>query len=323
MAVDRERAGDSEPVNAGRISSAPAAPAFTLSNRTVGAMFKREQDGGLRGVLVDARVGAFLGRRRMLQRQPDRDEMIAALERELADAPGTPDGWTAVAVRLNGFNAADIKRMPTRMTVEQLRQTRAAVERDLAGWPAQRSILDALDDAAAAKGSHLRPQSSTIWAAYTQVSYAKWQGEENKNKVWEFVGGSVGQGFEGENTCATRVSYAFNYGGFPIRGAKPGWSYYNKPSVDYKGTKGDGKSYIVSAPYMAEFLTAKWGPPDAKFKAGAAGNAEAKAFEGTLKSGQVAVFAGPHHSGLIKQGYADAYVFTDPGVMPAVAWILP
>ncbi|HEU5213243.1 MAG TPA: T6SS effector amidase Tae4 family protein [Gaiellaceae bacterium] len=320
MAVDRERAADSEPVDAGRL---PSAAASALGNRTVGALLRRRQDGGFRGLLIDPRVGRLLSRR-MLQRDVDRDEMIAALERELADAPGKPDGWTAVAVRLNGFNAADIKRMAaTRMTVEQLRATRAAVERDLAGWPGQRTILDALDDAAASKGSHLRPQSSTIWAAYTQVSYDKWRGEENRNKVWEFVGGSVGSGFAGQNTCATRVSYAFNYGGFPIRGAKSGWSYLNNPGVDYKGTKGDGKSYIVSAPYMAEFLTAKWGPPDAKFKAGAAGNADAKAFEGTLKTGQVAVFAGPHHSGLIKQGYADAYLFTDPDVMPAVAWTLP
>ena len=70
---------------------------------------------------------------------------------------------------------------------------------------------------------------------------------------------------------------------------------------------------------MATFLTAKCGEPDASLKT----NDEAKAFEATLAPGQVAVFAGPHHAGLFKQGYSDAYVKTDPGVMPVVAWRLP
>jgi hypothetical protein len=42
-----------------------------------------------------------------------------------------------------------------------------------------------------------------------------------------------------------------------------------------------------------------------------------------LLEGQVAVFAGVHHSGLIKKGYNREYVLSDPGVMPVVAWKLP
>jgi Type VI secretion system (T6SS), amidase effector protein 4 len=317
------QAGEHQAVDAPapeRAAPASAAPGPALGNRAVGALLGAGP--GARGAVVHPKLGPLLARRRLLQRRT-REEMIAGLEKALADAPTTAGGWKEVALWLNGFDAADIRRMTsTRMTVDQLRETRAAIERDLSGWPMQ-TILNALDDAAVAKGSHLRPQSSTIWAAYSNVSYAKWHGQADKNKVWELVGGSVGKGFEGENTCATRVSYAFNYGGWPIRDSKSGWIYPNDPKVDYKGTKGDGRRYIVSAPFMKEFLTGKWGPPDVKFATGAAGNAEAKAFEGTLRPDQVAVFAGPHHAGLIKQGYADAYVFTDPGVMPAVAWTLP
>jgi hypothetical protein len=62
---------------------------------------------------------------------------------------------------------------------------------------------------------------------------------------------------------------AFNYGGIPIRGAKKGWSYPNKSSTTYAGKAGDSMSYIVSAPYLEEFLTKRWGKPDARLKTNA------------------------------------------------------
>jgi hypothetical protein len=142
----------------------------------------------------------------------------------------------------------------------------------------------------------------------------------------------VGHGFgPGSNSCAGRLSYALNYGGFPIRERDTGWIYYNDPKVTYdkpvpesvKKKAGDGKRYIVSAPYMEQYLTKKWGKPDASLKT----NAEAKTFAEGLSTDQVAIFAGGHHVGVIRKhttdGYKDAYLFTDPGVMPASAWILP
>jgi hypothetical protein len=90
-------------------------------------------------------------------------------------------------------------------------------------------------------------------------------------------------------------------------------------AIVYKGKPGDGNRYIVSAPYMEKYLRNKWGPPDATLTT----NADAIAVQTTLRADQVAVFAGLHHSGLIKQGYVRDYVTFDPGVMPVVAWKLP
>jgi Type VI secretion system (T6SS), amidase effector protein 4 len=307
--IDREQSAEQAGEERGPAAAA-AAPA--VGNRATAALLAR----GLPRGVIHPRAAAVLARRRVLARTPTRDEMIAGLEKALADAPTTTGGWTEVAYWLNGFDKADIARMTAKMTVDQLRSLRAAIERDLAakGWPVQH-MLDPIDAAALSKGAALRPQSNTIWAAYSRVKY----GTLGKDAVWEFVGGSVGQGFEGENTCATRVSYAFNYGGIPIRGAKKGWSYHNKASTTFAGKAGDGKSYIVSAPYLEEYLTARWGKPDARLKT----NAEARTFEGTLAADQVAVFTGPHHAGLIRLGYSDPYVFTSPGVMPVAAWKLP
>ena len=267
--------------------------------------------------MAHPRLAAVIARRQ-LARAPTREEMIAAFDRELAAATDGTGTWKDVALRLNGFDKADIARMCAKMTLPQLQSTRAAVERELEGWPVAH-LLAGLDGAAAQKGRGLRPQSKSIWEAYKQVGYNRWSGEPMKNMVWEHVGGSVGSGFAGENTCATRVSWGFNYGGWAISGAKSGWSYRNDPKVTYKGKAGDDKRYIVSAPYMAEFLEQKWGKPDARLKS----NDEVKAFEATLAAGEVAIFAGPHHSGLIMQGYDDAYAKTDPDVMPIVAWRLP
>jgi hypothetical protein len=199
------------------------------------------------------------------------------------------------------------------MKVAQLQKTRTAVEQVLAGWPNQQTILTALDAAAHDKKSALRPASSSIWAAYSQVGYNVWSGEPMRNKVWEHIGGSIGKRLEGENTCAARVSWAFNNGGFAISGGR---KFYNDPKVTYKGNKGDGKFYIVGAGNMQDYLTALWGKPDAMLL----DNAAATTFEASLQPGQVAVFAGFHHSGIIRQGYSDAYVKSDPGVMPVAAW---
>ena len=246
---------------------------------------------------------------------PTRDENIAALKKELADAEADPAKWKDVALRLNGFDQGDLTNVCALIPDGDLQAARSAVERHLPGWPAQMAILAAVDARASAKHVSVRPLGSSIWNAYSQVGYNVWSGEEMKNKVWEHIGGSVGKRFEGGNTCAARVSWGLNYGGYPILGR----GTTNDSQKTYKGKSGDGKSYIVWVPSLESYLTSQWGKPDAILSS----NAEATAFEATLKPDEVAVFAGPHHSGLIKQGYSDAYVKSDPGVMPVSVWKLP
>jgi hypothetical protein len=114
-------------------------------------------------------------------------------------------------------------------------------------------------------------------------------------------------------SAVERHRWSFNYGGFPVSGGQT-----NDPNKAYTGKKGDGRNYIVWVPTLQNYLTSLWGKPDALL----ASNAEAVAFEAMLAPGEVAVFSGPHHSGLIMQGYSDAYVKSDPDVMPVSAWKL-
>jgi hypothetical protein len=246
---------------------------------------------------------------------PTRAENIAALRGEVTAAQADPAKWKDVALRLNGFDKADFPAVCAEIPDGQLQAARSAVERHLPGWPAQAAILAALDARAKKAKVSLRPLGSSIWSAYSTVGYNVWSGEDQKNKVWEHIGGSIGRKFTGGNTCAARVSWAFNYGGFPIAGA----GTPNDSGVTFKGKKGDGKTYIVWVPSLQSYLASRWGSPDASL----ADNAAATAFEAALAPGEVAVFAGPHHSGLIMQGYSDAYVKSDPGVMPVDVWKLP
>jgi hypothetical protein len=260
------------------------------------------EQGGANGPVVVQRV------------EPTRDENIAALRRELAAAEADPAKWQDVALRLNGFAQADLPNICAEIPATHLQAARSAVERFLPGWPAEAAILAAIDARAKKTNVSLRPLGSSIWAAYSQVGYNVWQGEEMKNNVWEHIGGSIGKRFYGGNTCAARVSWALNNGGSPVTGGQT-----NDPNTEFKGKKGDGKNYIVWVPSLQSYLTGRWGKPDAML----ATNAEATTFEAGLKPGEVAVFAGPHHSGLIMQGYSDAYVKSDPDVMPVAVWKLP
>lgn len=181
--------------------------------------------------------------------------------------------------------------------------------------PVQRSGLD---------GGRPPDKASTqisgtqIWNAYSLVNYDVWQGEENRDEVWRFIGGNVGKSFAGQNTCATRLSYALNYGGVPIATADGRTSFFNSPRIKYKGKRGDGKNYIVGAGPMSKHLASMLGKPDALLSTAA----EAQAFSLSLTGDQVGLFAGQHHSGGIKKGYADPYLFSDPAVLPVDAWKL-
>lgn len=252
----------------------------------------------------------------MVQRTPPtRAENFEALRLELKDASIDPSKWKAVALRLNGLDRGDLPMACLEIPKTRLQAARTAVEQFLAGWPAQSAILAALDARARKAGVAMRPTGSSIWAAYAQVGYNVWSGEGQKNEVWKHLGGSVGKKYLGGNTCAARVSWALNYGGFPVTGR----GEINDPSTTFAGKKGDGKTYIVWVPSLQSHLTSVWGRPDTVLRS----NAAAVAFENSLGPNDVAVFAGPHHSGLIKKGYSDAYVKSDPGVMPVAVWKLP
>jgi hypothetical protein len=167
--------------------------------------------------------------------------------------------------------------------------------------------------------SPARPSSDSFFTAYAQIGYNRWQGEEHRHDVWKFVGGAIGKSFDGENTCATRVSYGLNYGGYPIKGFDQKSSFRNWSSTVFEGKAGDDLNYIVGAPQVGDYFAKNYGAADAALTSGD----DAEAFQKTLTTGQCAVFAGPHHSGVIKDtDYRDPYVFTDPGVLPVKAWKL-
>ncbi len=165
------------------------------------------------------------------------------------------------------------------------------------------------------KGPKARPKSTEFWPAYHVVDYDAM----TKDDVWAFVGGSVGAYFDGGNTCATRISYGLNESGWDIPVHDNSGSYHNDPKHKFDGKAGDDKKYIVRASSLQKWLTKLMGPPDTTLtKTG-----QASTFEATLSPGQVALFAGVHHAGVIKQGYKDPYVDGDPGVLPVDVWKLP
>lgn len=156
-----------------------------------------------------------------------------------------------------------------------------------------------------------RPSSSTMWSAYSKVSYDTLK---TAPEVWKFVGGSIGQAFHKADSCATRVSYALNHGGFPIPTADNKTSFWNNPGVVYDGTAGDGMKYIVGAPNMRDFLLASFGPPDAVLTNGK----EMNAFDDSLRIDQLAIFAGDAHAGVFyRRDYWDPYVGTH---LPVSVW---
>jgi hypothetical protein len=242
--------------------------------------------------------------------------LLAAFRQDLKDAEADPSKWNDVALRLNGFNEADIERLAAALSIHQLNETKSAVETYLAGWPAQPMILAKLAKGARRHGKLLRPQTSVFWAQYQHIGYNVFRGEGARHLVWAMVGGNVGRDFDGGNTCAARVSWALNRSGLRIH---DGVLFHNSPRVTFEGTTGDDLNYIVGARALENFLRHHWGEPDARLT----DNQAARNFQTSLPSGRGAIFAGVHHSGFIMQGYDDAYIYSDPGVMPIDVWLLP
>jgi hypothetical protein len=225
------------------------------------------------------------------------------------NGPGAPAaGRPRLSNPANLGNQAVLRRLPARLEPAVTLSPSAPVLQRDGAQPQQQGA-----------GPPPRMSSAAFWGAYQQIGYNKWRGEEQRHDVWKFVGGAIGQAFDGQNTCATRVSYALDYGGAPIAGFDQKTSFRNWSNIVFEGKAGDDKNYIVGAPQMSDYFTKKMGAPDARLTTGD----EGRAFEKTLASGQCAVFAGDHHSGLIKDsGYSDPYVKGDPSVLPVNAWKL-
>jgi len=186
--------------------------------------------------------------------------------------------------------------------------------------------------------------------------------ERQANGPWEFIGGSVGKLFGASDpsnpaneprmaqhtcgTCAARLSWALNYGSaataiktdvIPSAQSGGGTVFRNDPNVTYGRNAGDAMNYIVGAPAMHLYLTNQWGAPDTRlsnldvYAADPATGSRTRTSEGDasalrakLGPNKIAVFAGAYHVGVISQQLkTDDYIYHDPDVVPAVAWILP
>jgi hypothetical protein len=173
-----------------------------------------------------------------------------------------------------------------------------------------------------------RPPSASFWGAYLNYEFY------SAKNVWERVGGSLGTwgarnsaaGGDVENTCATRVSFAFSYSGDEIDGSKrsidPGGFRFNHEAPAYNRVPGDDKWYVIRASTMDKYLRNVWGRPGyvvntPKDLANAMSHLNAQ-------SQQIAIFATPRagsgHSGVLKNGYQDPYVTSE---LPVDVWLLP
>lgn len=103
------------------------------------------------------------------------------------------------------------------------------------------------------------------------------------------------------NTCAARLSVALIDAGHGI------------PSGGYLDSK--GRRWMASARSTRKALAQMWGSPDETLTTSEQVDDTVK----DLASGQVAVFAGQGHVGILKPGYSDPYVH---GYVPVDVWIL-
>lgn len=164
-----------------------------------------------------------------------------------------------------------------------------------------------------------RASSAAFWPAYLNYD------DYTQQEVWKKIGGGVGKQYgtptasapDGQNSCAARVSYGFNYGGAPIPRGAPDAGFNYKEHV-YANKPGDQKYYIVKAGKINEYLTKTWGPPDSTPRT----ISELTTVKNSLMNDQVGIFSTkktPGHTGVLKNGYSDPYVNTQ---LPVDVWKL-
>ena len=152
-----------------------------------------------------------------------------------------------------------------------------------------------------------RPSSQSFWSNYP--NYASHQ----TNDVWNAIGGSIGSDYQGENSCAARVSYGLNKSGASIPS--------NRKYQTNKNSGGTDGRYIISAAKMREYLKKTWGhnPKDTITPGKDNDLAELR---NKLQPGQVAIVASDRHVAVVtdrNSKYSDPYVSRFGGDY----WILP
>lgn len=144
-----------------------------------------------------------------------------------------------------------------------------------------------------------RPASSTIDAAYSAVDYG--------HSAEDFLAGTdrrIRETFAKNgwvNTCAARLTHALNEAGHGI----PSGGYYDSQK----------RRWMASARATRRILRTMWGAPDHT----PTSEPQLDAVIDGLASGQVAVFAGQGHVGMLKAGYADPYV---RAYLPVDVWVM-
>lgn len=144
-----------------------------------------------------------------------------------------------------------------------------------------------------------RPSSSAMLSAYQPYDY-RLDGpdyllvaEPGIRKVFE--------DYDFVNTCAARLTNALIDAGHGITSG--GWK------------DSQGRRWMPSARKTRAKLTEMWGPPDQIVES----PEELAALRSTLAPGQVAVFGGQGHVGIVTDSYQDQYA---DGYVPYSVWIL-
>ena len=141
-----------------------------------------------------------------------------------------------------------------------------------------------------------RPSSQSFWSNYPNYT------SHQTNDVWNAIGGSIGSDYQGENSCAARVSYGLNKSGASIPS--------NRKYQTNKNSGGTDGRYIISAAKMREYLKKTWGhnPKDTITPGKDNDLAELR---NKLQPGQVAIVASDRYVAVVtdrNSKYSDPYV---------------
>ena len=152
-----------------------------------------------------------------------------------------------------------------------------------------------------------RPSSQSFWSNYPNYT------SHETSDVWNAIGGSIGSNYQGENSCAARVSYGLNKSGASIPS--------NRKYQTNKNSGGTDGRYIISAAKMRKYLKETWGHnPKDTIKPGK--DNDLAELRNKLQPGQVAIVASDRHVAVVtdrNSKYSDPYVSAFGGDY----WILP